>query len=99
MSEITLKSNFFHSYDGPNGSYWYSLDQKVIRHILDVGTKDFGYLQFIVDELGSSCYTRVRVLYDGNAVYTAQDTSSGDWWVSLCTLPINSKIWEYILNK
>ena len=98
MSEITLKRNYFHDYSGPNGKDLYSLDQKVIRHILDVGDKDFGYLKFVVDEVGSYCYTRVRVFYDGSNVYCAQQTSSGDWWVSLCTIPNNSVIWNYILR-
>ena len=98
MSDITLAKSLIHNYDGPNGRELYEHDKKVILHLLRAGNRDLGYMSFIVDEVGSYCYKRVQILYEGSPVFNAQETSSGDWWVSWCSLPLNSSLWKYIFN-
>ncbi len=98
MSEITLAKSYIHDYDGPNGNALYNFDLKVIRYVLSVGNRYFGWAEFIVDEVGTSCYKRVRINYDGEQIFNAQETRNGDWWVSWCSLPIDSRTWQYIFN-
>ncbi len=98
MSEITLAKSYIHDYDGSNGRELYNFDVNVIRHVLSVGTRDFGWGCFIVDEVGTSCYRRVRINYEGDQIFNAQETRNGDWWVNWCSLPITERIWQYILK-
>ena len=98
MSDITLAENYFHDYKGTYGKEWYDFDKRVIQHICSVGNRDFGYMRFEVDEVGDYCYKRVRVFYENALVYCAQETSSGDWWLSLCRLKSDSPVWQYILK-
>ena len=98
MSEITLTRSFVHDYDGPDGKELYNFDVKMIRHVLRLGNRNFGWLEFIVDEVGTSCYERVRIIYDGEQIFSAQETRNGDWLVNCCKLPVDSKTWEYIFK-
>ena len=97
MYDITLTSGLFHNYEGADGNALKEFDKKLIQHIMDVGEKDFGYMQFVIRDVGY--YTQVNVNYDGyGTIFTAQETSSGDWWVNHCKLSIDSPIWKYVFK-
>ena len=96
MYDITLKSGIFHKYEGANGKALKEFDEKLIKHVLDVGEKNFGYMEFVTREVGY--YTQINIYYDGELIYTAQETSSGDWWVNFCKLSIDSQIWNYVFR-
>ena len=99
MAEITLAKSYIHNYDGPNGKALREHDIKVIEHILKVQYRDLGYMQLVRDEVGTSCYTRVKIIYEGNIVFNAQETSNGDWFVNFCSFPIDSWIWKYVFDS
>ena len=99
MAEITLCKSYIHDYDGPNGKALRDHDTKVIKRILEVGFLDKGYMSLIRDEIGTSCYDRVRIIYEGNVVFNAQETSSGDWYVSYCSLALDSWLWKYVFGS
>jgi hypothetical protein len=95
MREITLKPNkFIRNYAMPGREFLYELDRSVILHILEVGSRKKGHLEAIVGEKG--CYTQIEIKYDGRQVFCAQETGSGDWWVTWCTIGDHSTLWDFI---
>ncbi|MBR3280226.1 MAG: hypothetical protein IKI57_00055 [Clostridia bacterium] len=96
MSDITLARSFVHNYDGPNGKELYEFDKKVIEHLRKGESRDFGYMKFVLDEIG--IYPCVMIFYDDTMIFKAQEVSSGDWWVSWCSLPIDSNVWKYVFS-
>lgn len=95
---LTLTNGYPRTYDGPMGGLMYHLDLLMLETLRNIESDDYGWYEIIHDTVGTMCYSRTRVMAGDYPLFAAQETSTGDWWVSINNIDPGSDLWKEILE-